>query len=295
MKPIILLLVVCVVAFASTTTPKDNRVLLLPGLNEPLHFDMALADVCAAFPHPDRVRIDSLANGATFCTADIGYTARLLLVDNALVNIDVRDVKPRSRFGKWFTEQVKSLPADCTDYESKPVATDSKRIAERWTSADAEWKSVPSTSDKTVDFQIHLLPSPETLDDGMVIREEWPFGGRQDTTVVPQDQVMEEPPQPKLSPQPEFPSFAKAEGVTGRVVVQCYVDKEGVVRRWKVVKIQPAGYGFAREVGKVVPTWNFEPATVNYKPIGVWVAIPFNFKFHERPEDKPFKSKFLPR
>jgi len=91
----------------------------------------------------------------------------------------------------------------------------------------------------------------------------------------------EVPPQPldDFSPQPEFPELAKTAGVTGKVIVQVYVDKRGEVKKWKVVKEDPRDLGFGEEVEKVIKKWKFTPAIQQGNPVGVWVAVPFTFKY----------------
>ena len=91
----------------------------------------------------------------------------------------------------------------------------------------------------------------------------------------------EVPPQPlaDFSPVPEYPEVAKATGVKGKVVVQCYVDKSGVVKKFQIVSTKPPNLGFEEAVSKVIVKWKFTPAIQNGKPIGVWVEIPFNFEF----------------
>lgn len=91
----------------------------------------------------------------------------------------------------------------------------------------------------------------------------------------------EVPPQPlpDFSPQPEFPELAKQAGVAGKVIVQVYVDKSGDVKRWKIVKAEPEKLGFEEEVEKVIKKWKFTPAIQQGNPVGVWVAVPFNFKY----------------
>jgi periplasmic protein TonB len=86
-------------------------------------------------------------------------------------------------------------------------------------------------------------------------------------------------PLPDFSPQPEFPELAKTAGVPGKVVVQVYVDKKGEVKKWKIVKVDPKGLGFEDEVEKVMTKWKFTPAIQQGNPVGVWVAVPFNFKY----------------
>ena len=86
-------------------------------------------------------------------------------------------------------------------------------------------------------------------------------------------------PLPDFQPRPQTPEMAKAAAVPGKVVVQVYVDKKGEVKKWKIVQEKPAGLGFGDEVLKVIPKWKFTPAIQQGNPIGVWIAIPFNFQY----------------
>lgn len=93
----------------------------------------------------------------------------------------------------------------------------------------------------------------------------------------------EVPPQPlpDFSPQPDYPELAKISRQKGKVIAQVYVDKEGIVRKYEIVQAKPEGLGFEEEVEKVITKWRFTPAIQQGNPVGVWVAIPFNFKFKE--------------
>jgi protein TonB len=90
----------------------------------------------------------------------------------------------------------------------------------------------------------------------------------------------EVPPQPlaDFSPQPAYPDIAQKAGTSGKVVAQVYVDKEGNVKKWKIVQAKPEGLGFEQEVEKVITKWRFTPAIQQGNPVGVWIAIPFTFK-----------------
>jgi len=79
-------------------------------------------------------------------------------------------------------------------------------------------------------------------------------------------------------PEPEFPSLARQAGMGGKVIVQVFVDKHGDVRKWEFAKVDPPGLGFNDEVAKVIMKWKFTPAIQQGSPVGVWVAVPFNFK-----------------
>ncbi len=85
-------------------------------------------------------------------------------------------------------------------------------------------------------------------------------------------------PLPDFSPQPAFPDMAQRAGVSGKVTAQVYVDKKGEVKKWRIVQAKPEKLGFEEEVEKVLPKWKFTPAIQQGNPVGVWIAIPFNFK-----------------
>jgi len=86
-------------------------------------------------------------------------------------------------------------------------------------------------------------------------------------------------PLPDFSPQPAFPEMAKLAGVQGKVVIQVYVDKKGFVKKYKIVQEKPADLGFGEEVTKIIDKWKFTPAIQQGNPVGVWIAIPFNFQY----------------
>ncbi len=86
-------------------------------------------------------------------------------------------------------------------------------------------------------------------------------------------------PAPIVNPKPDYPEMAKTAGVKGKVVVKVYVDKKGEVKQWEIMAAKPAGLGFEEEVLKVIQKWKFTPAIQQNNPVGVWIAIPFNFEF----------------
>jgi TonB family protein len=85
-------------------------------------------------------------------------------------------------------------------------------------------------------------------------------------------------PLPDFSPQPKYPDIAQEARTPGKVIAYVYVDKNGVVKKFKIVKAVPKGLGFEEEVEKVIMKWKFTPAIQQGHPIGVWVSVPFNFK-----------------
>jgi TonB family protein len=74
---------------------------------------------------------------------------------------------------------------------------------------------------------------------------------------------------------PEYPRLARDGGFTGNVIVQAYVDKNGVVKKAQAVKCTRPGMGFEEAAVKAAYQEQWRPAIQNGNPIGVWVARKF--------------------
>ncbi len=74
---------------------------------------------------------------------------------------------------------------------------------------------------------------------------------------------------------PEYPDWARREGLAGRVRVQALVGKDGLVKQTRVVdSVEPRLDRFAVDA---VKRWRFKPALTNGRPIAVWVALEVAF------------------
>ena len=134
--------------------------------------------------------------------------------------------------------------------------------------------------------QTEIATQVGTTDEGLDLKpgEQIEITGETADDVIPDMGVFtpfEVAPQPlrDFSPQPEFPELAKTAGVAGKVIIQVYVDKRGEVKKWNIVKEDPKGLGFGEEVEKVIKKWKFTPAIQQGNPVGVWVAVPFTFRY----------------
>jgi periplasmic protein TonB len=145
-----------------------------------------------------------------------------------------------------------------------------------------------------VEMEQALIPSQAEIatqvaatgDEGLDLKpgEQIEIAGETADDVIPDMGVFtpfEVAPQPLdgFSPQPEFPEMAKTAGVAGKVIIQVYVDKRGEVKKWKIVKEDPKDLGFGEEVEKIIKKWKFTPAIQQGNPVGVWVAVPFTFRY----------------
>jgi len=77
--------------------------------------------------------------------------------------------------------------------------------------------------------------------------------------------------------EPEYPSIGREGGVEGTVGLMVYVAPDGLVKN--VVVTQPMEIeSFNQAAVDAAYLCKFSPALQNGKPIGVWIAIPINFK-----------------
>lgn len=82
------------------------------------------------------------------------------------------------------------------------------------------------------------------------------------------------------APAPEYPELARNAGVTGTVLVQFLVKKNGDIGEVKVIKATPAGLGFEDAAVKAVKTWKMKPAINNGQPVAIWITQPVRFKLN---------------
>jgi protein TonB len=75
---------------------------------------------------------------------------------------------------------------------------------------------------------------------------------------------------------PPYPEAAKAEGITGRVLLRIYVNEQGRIARVRVV--QGLGGGCtAAAVRWAKEKWRFTPAKAGDQPVGMWITVPVTF------------------
>ena len=75
--------------------------------------------------------------------------------------------------------------------------------------------------------------------------------------------------------KPDYTDTARKAKVTGVVIVECIIDKNGNVDRVKIVKDLPMGLG--QEAAEAVRKWKFRPGTLNGQPIDVIFNLTVNF------------------
>lgn len=74
-----------------------------------------------------------------------------------------------------------------------------------------------------------------------------------------------------------YPEIAQKSGVEGTVVIQCYIDENGIADDFNVLKGIP-NTGLNEAAIEAVRKTKFKPAIRDDKNVGVWISIPIVFK-----------------
>jgi protein TonB len=85
--------------------------------------------------------------------------------------------------------------------------------------------------------------------------------------------------------EPRYPGKARLLRITGIVILECTIDKSGVVRDGRVLKGLPVPT-MAYAALEAVRHWTFQPATVDGEPVNVFFNLTINFRLVAE-EDKP--------
>lgn len=82
---------------------------------------------------------------------------------------------------------------------------------------------------------------------------------------------------PSSKAKPKYPSKAKAEKKSGRVVLKARILKDGTIGSLRPVSVSAAGCGFEKVAMKAVRKWRYRPAMKNGEPVEVDFAIVVEF------------------
>jgi len=83
----------------------------------------------------------------------------------------------------------------------------------------------------------------------------------------------------------EYPPEAKAEGITGEVVLEVDIAATGEVLDARV--IEPAGHGFDEAALEAVRRFKFSPAEIDGEPAAVQIEYRYRFFFRQEPDPAP--------
>ena len=87
----------------------------------------------------------------------------------------------------------------------------------------------------------------------------------------------DDPPKPLYPIKPVYPNLAQKAGVEGQVLIQCFIDKNGVVKETIILKGIPNS-GLNESAINAIKEARFRPAKQRGKKVGVWITIPINFE-----------------
>lgn len=112
-----------------------------------------------------------------------------------------------------------------------------------------------------------------------------PVVPRQDSDVIPSadedlprfgDYVyVEQLPEAITKLEPEYPALAREASVSGTVMIQALVGRDGRVKDTRIVKSIPM---LDAAAVACVRQWVFKPALTHGQPVAVWVAVPVAFR-----------------
>ncbi|MDW8478789.1 MAG: energy transducer TonB [Xanthomonadales bacterium] len=100
------------------------------------------------------------------------------------------------------------------------------------------------------------------------------LGGDQE--VVMTDDSVDVPPRPVLQTPLRYPVRAKAQGITGYVVLSLLIGPTGQVEQVRVLEAQPEGV-FDEAAVEGVRSWRFEPASYKGQSVRVWARQRIRF------------------
>lgn len=81
----------------------------------------------------------------------------------------------------------------------------------------------------------------------------------------------------KVQVQPPYPARAARENVSGKAIVQLYIDSNGAVEKVTVERVTPAGYGFDESAARAFRAARFSPGMKDGKRVRVQMRIEVSF------------------
>ncbi|HPW55433.1 MAG: TonB family protein [Thermoanaerobaculaceae bacterium] len=90
-----------------------------------------------------------------------------------------------------------------------------------------------------------------------------------------------QPPVPIIQSPPVYPVEARTARVSGVVILKTIIDTAGVVRDVEILRGLPMGISEAAV--ETVKQWRYEPATLDGRPVPVYLNVTVRFALHEDP------------
>jgi TonB family protein len=137
----------------------------------------------------------------------------------------------------------------------------------------ALFDSIASVVSLRKKFRIHCLALSGVLLSGLI------FAVTATTISAAEYDASDVDKPPKLIRQTpiKFPSKAKKDGLTGKVVVRCLIGTNGRADRMEVVESEPVGV-FDESAMSTLKYWQFRPGIKQGEIVATWVKVPFKFE-----------------
>jgi len=91
---------------------------------------------------------------------------------------------------------------------------------------------------------------------------------------------LDEPPAVLARIPPEYPLWAREQGIEGSVRVRFLVTSEGRAERITIVEADPPGV-FDRAVLRILPTWTFTPGRIAGRAVPSWMETTVRFELRQ--------------
>jgi protein TonB len=75
-----------------------------------------------------------------------------------------------------------------------------------------------------------------------------------------------------------YPPIAKRSGIEGRVILELFIDQNGMVQQIRVMREEPPDRGFAEAAVKAFTGRSCVPARANGRPVSCRYRYPVTFK-----------------
>ena len=85
--------------------------------------------------------------------------------------------------------------------------------------------------------------------------------------------------------EPVYPTAAKEARISGMLIVEAVIDREGVVKEARV--LNPLPFGLSEAAVEAVKQWKFRPGTLAGKPVDVIFLLTINFHLPDPPPEPP--------
>ncbi len=233
-----------------------------PDTAEPIVTAMA-EEKPAAMPEKARAPVEQLDEDLVVADAESGF-------DEEKAVLESRGKKRIGRYAKAKFETSEGLAAGNFSILSKPVtnpAPDSVVINSIYLSDE----SIPMASQQTRAFLPEVV-----VDSGIIQAVETPR-----SILVTVDKM----PVPVNIIPPEYPVWARKNGISGVVWVKARVGENGKVETAEILSSSMPGYGFEEASLEAAKQCRYIPAEANGFKIGIWVIYPVNFIFKNNDSD----------